>query len=123
MGLEGRLMKKVSVKGWKWLWRIDHARTRGSRLGLQTPAVRVRGSADPKMSPAQLPEGLTLLPWPAGCTVPWPSHTEAHVCYSEKTGMSSRTFGAGLGAGPVALESGTSPPPTSVCAGCWESAR
>lgn len=76
VGLEGRVMKKVSMKRWKWVWRINHTqdqRLLPLRLGLQGPATRVRGSADPEMSPVQLPQAQTLLPLPARSTVPWPS--------------------------------------------------
>lgn len=76
VGLEGRVMKKVSMKRWKWVWRINHTqdqRLPPLRLGLQGPATRVRGSADSEMSPAQLPQALALLPLPARPTVPWPS--------------------------------------------------
>lgn len=52
------------------------------RLGLQGPAARVRGSADPEMSPAQLPQALTFQPLPAGYTVPWPSWIEGQLHYS-----------------------------------------
>lgn len=37
VGLEGRVMKEAAMKGWKWVWRLDHAqdqRLLPLRLGL-----------------------------------------------------------------------------------------
>lgn len=69
VGLEGRVMKEVWVKGWKSVCRANHAWIRGSR-----PIDWA--------SRDQLPQALTLRPLPAGCTVPWPSWTEGHLHYS-----------------------------------------